>query len=135
MTDKPSVLIVGLVWGKLAINAGINPLTALLEVPNGELIRRPEARSLMGEAALEVANVAEARGIRLPYANPVEQMEQVAQRTAENDSSMLQDIRRGAPTEINAISGAVVREGQRPGVSAPVNRLLWKLVQAKVGGT
>jgi 2-dehydropantoate 2-reductase len=65
----------------------------------------------------------------------VEQMEQVAQRTAENDSSMLQDIRRGAPTEINAISGAVVREGQRLGVSAPVNRILWKLVQAKVGGT
>ncbi|GMQ76728.1 MAG: 2-dehydropantoate 2-reductase [Gammaproteobacteria bacterium] len=131
----PADDIEGLVWGKLAINAGINPLSALLEVPNGELIRRPEARLLMGEAALEVASVAEARGIRLPFANPVEQMEQVAQRTAENDSSMLQDIRRGAPTEINAINGAVVREGQRLGVSAPVNRILWKLVQAKVGGT
>lgn len=125
----------GLVWGKLAINAGINPLTALLEVPNGELIRRPEVRSLMGEAALEVANVAEGRGVRLPYANPVEQIEQVARCTAKNDSSMLQDIRRGAPTEVNAISGAVVREGQRLGVSAPVNKILWKLVQAKVGGT
>jgi len=125
----------GLVWGKLAINAGINPLTALLEVPNGELIRRPEVRSLMGEAALEVANVAKGCGIRLPYANPVEQIEQVARCTAKNDSSMLQDIRRGAPTEVNAISGAVVREGQRLGVSAPVNKILWKLVQAKVGGT
>ena len=131
----PADDIEGLVWGKLAINAGINPLTALLEVPNGELIVRSQARSLMAEAALEVASVAEARGIRLPYANPVEQIEQVARRTADNDSSMLQDIRRGAPTEIDAINGAVVREGQRLGVSAPVNRILWKLVQTKACGT
>jgi len=45
---------------------------------------------------------------------------------------MLQDIRRGAPTEIEAISGAIVREGERAGVSTPINRTLWHLVQGKV---
>lgn len=122
-----------LVWGKLAINAGINPLTALLEVPNGELLERPAARELMGEAARETAAVAQARGVALPYADPTQAVEQVAERTASNLSSMLQDVQRGAPTEVDAISGAVSELGQDSGVATPVNRTLWKLVRAKVG--
>jgi len=56
---------------------------------------------------------------------------QVAAQTAENISSMLQDMRRGAPTEIDAICGAVVRQAERLGLQAPHNRLLWHLVRAK----
>ena len=59
-----------LLWGKLVINAAINPLTALMRVPNGELLRRPSARALMGEAAREAAQVAAAKAIKLPYADP-----------------------------------------------------------------
>jgi 2-dehydropantoate 2-reductase len=44
---------------------------------------------------------------------------------------MLQDIHRGAPTEIDAICGAVVRTGEQLGVETPVNRALWYLVQAR----
>src|SRR5258708_3175590 len=47
-----------LVWGKLVINAAINPLTALLRVPNGELLQRPAARELMHALAEETARVA-----------------------------------------------------------------------------
>lgn len=54
-------------WGKLAISAGINAVTALLDVPNGELLRRPDAQELMETAALEAAEVARAKGIRLPF--------------------------------------------------------------------
>lgn len=122
-----------LVWGKLAINAGINPLTALLEVPNGELLERPAARQLMAEAAAETAKVAQARGVELPYADPTQAVEQVAARTASNLSSMLQDVQRGAPTEVDAINGAVSELGRESGVMTPVNRTLWKLVRAKVG--
>jgi 2-dehydropantoate 2-reductase len=86
----------------------------------------------MHAAALETAQVAEAQGIKLPYDDPAQEVEGVARRTAENDSSMLQDIRRGAPTEVDAINGAVVREGERLGVPTPVNRSLWDLVRAKV---
>ncbi len=123
----------GLLWGKLAVNAGINALTALLEIRNGELLARPDARALMNEAAMETARVAEAKGIKLPYDDPVAQVEQVAERTAENESSMFQDIRRGAPTEVNAINGAVVREGERINLPTPINRVLWHLVLAKIG--
>lgn len=121
-----------LVWGKLAVNAGINALTALLEIPNGALLELPHARVLMNEAAAETTRVAEAMGIKLPYDDPSYQVEGVAARTAENESSMLQDIRRGAPTEVDAINGAVVSEGERQGVPTPVNQVLWNLVRSKV---
>ncbi len=119
-----------LVWGKLAINAAINPLTALLQVPNGELLARPTARDLMGDAAREVAAVAAARGIVLRYQDPAAAAEDVAARTATNRSSMLQDVRRGAPTEIDAICGAVAPAGAEAGVPTPVNQVLWQLVKA-----
>jgi len=121
-----------LVWGKLTINAGINPLTALLEVPNGELIESNAATALMHAAAQEAANIAAARNIELPFTKPARAVDEVARATAENISSMLQDIRRGAPTEIDAISGAIWKEGERLGVPVPISWTLWQLVQAKV---
>lgn len=122
-----------LAWGKLVINAAINPLTALLRVPNGELLERPEARHLMADLAQEVAAVARAEGIRLPFENPVEMVEKVAHKTAANHSSMLQDVLRGAPTEIDAICGAVTQRGKVVGVPTPVNAMCWQLVKAMVG--
>jgi 2-dehydropantoate 2-reductase len=121
-----------LVWGKLAVNAGINPLTALLGVPNGDLLERPAAQDVLAEAVREVVQVAQAKGIRLQMSDPVGVTLDVARRTASNRSSMLQDLERGAPTEIDAISGAISREGSRLGVPAPTNWALWKLVQARV---
>jgi 2-dehydropantoate 2-reductase len=119
-----------LVWGKLVINAAINPLTALLGVPNGELLRRPQAREMMAAAAKETASVATALGINLEMADPVAAAEEVARRTASNHSSMLQDVRRGAPTEIDAICGGIVEAGKRAGVLTPVNHALWCVVKA-----
>ncbi|MBP1694040.1 MAG: hypothetical protein H6Q37_1923 [Chloroflexi bacterium] len=120
----------GLLWGKLVINAAINPLTALLGVPNGELLARPTARALMAAAAREAAAVAVARGIALPFPDPVVAVESIARRTAANISSMLQDVLRGAPTEVDAISGAIVQAGTQTGLPTPVNRTLWQLVKA-----
>jgi 2-dehydropantoate 2-reductase len=57
-------------------------------------------------------------------------VENVAQRTAENLSSMLQDILRGAPTEIDAINGAVVQIAEKKNLHVPVNRTIWRLVNA-----
>jgi 2-dehydropantoate 2-reductase len=119
-----------LVWGKLVVNAAINPLTALLRVPNGELLNRPSARVMMKALADETAAVAFAQRVRLPFSNPIEAAESVARKTAANHSSMFQDVRRGAPTEIDAICGAVARAGERHGVPTPVNRVCWQLVQA-----
>lgn len=126
--------VAGLAWGKLVINAAINPLTALLRLPNGELLQRPDARRLMGLAAAEAAAVGLAQGLNLPFDDPVAAAEDVARRTAANHSSMYQDVQRGRPTEIDAICGAVAQAGERVGVPAPVNRTLWLLVRALGNG-
>lgn len=119
-----------LVWGKLVINASINPLTALLQVPNGELLERPHARTLMKITAIETAEVAAGCGINLPYPDPVLAVESVASRTAANYSSMLSDVMRGFPTEIDAINGAIVQVGEEEGIPTPINHALWLLVKA-----
>jgi 2-dehydropantoate 2-reductase len=119
-----------LIWGKLVINSAINPLTALLRVPNGELLKRPTARALMRALAEETAAVANAENVRLALEDPAAMVEDVARKTATNHSSMLQDIQRGAPTEIEAICGEVVRRGQRHGIPTPLNQACWQLVEA-----
>jgi 2-dehydropantoate 2-reductase len=119
-----------LIWGKLVINAAINPLTALLRVPNGKLLERPTAREMMKALANETAWVAREEKIDLPFADPVAAAEEVALKTASNHSSMLQDILRGAPTEIDAICGAVVKIAQQHQIDTPANWACWKLVKA-----
>lgn len=119
-----------LLWGKLVINAAINPLTALLRLRNGELLERPGAHELLARAAREAAAVATGQGVRLPYPDPVAAVEEVACNTASNHSSMLQDVLRGAITEVEAINGAIVRMGVELGIPTPVNEILWQLVKS-----
>lgn len=119
-----------LAWGKLVINSAINPLTALLKIQNGELLERPSAREVMAELARETARVAYAEEINLPFSDPVAAAEDVARKTAANQSSMLQDVLRGAPTEIDAICGAVVQYGEKHRIPTPANWDCWKLVRA-----
>jgi 2-dehydropantoate 2-reductase len=118
------------VWGKLMVNAAINPLTALLRVKNGELLANPPACELMGKLARETASVAQALGVILPFLVPERAVEEVAQNTSENISSMLQDVRRGAPTEVDFINGAVIRTGRMNKVPTPVNEVIWSLINA-----
>ena len=119
-----------LIWGKLVINCAINPLTALLKVKNGQLLERPSARLMMGKLADETAQVAKAEHIELPFQDPVAAAEDVARRTAANQSSMLQDVLRAAPTEIDAICGAVVKTAEKHGIATPMNWACWQLVKA-----
>ena len=119
-----------LIWSKLVINAAINPLTALLDIPNGELLKRPAARKLMGQLACEAAAVAAAQHIPLTFDEPVQAVEAIAARTASNFSSMLQDLRRGAPTEIEAICGAIIRIGEMYQIETAVNKTIRELVLA-----
>jgi len=120
----------GLVWGKLVINTAINPLTAILKVPNGFILETNESYLIASAIARETAGVALALGIRLPFDDPVGAVEDVLRITASNRSSMFQDVLRGAPTEIDAISGAVVRVGKSCGVPTPLNWMMSQLLSA-----
>jgi len=119
-----------LIWGKLVVSSAINPLTALLRVKNGELLELPSARALMGELARETSAVATNLGVTLSFPDPERTVEEVVQLTAGNLSSMLQDVLRGAPTEIDAINGAIVRLADEKNLQVPVNRTVSSLVKA-----
>ncbi len=120
----------GLIWGKLIVNVGINALAAILKVPNGALAEVTECKRLMTQAVAEAVAVAEARNITLPQPNPQEHVAAVAEATANNRASMLQDILRGAKTEIDVINRAVVRYGESVDIPTPVNRLLSEIIEA-----
>ncbi len=119
-----------LIWGKLVVSSAINPLSALLRIKNGELLERSTARTLMGNLARETAGVAKSLGIVLPFLEPEGAAEEVARQTSENLSSMLQDILRGAPTEIDAINGAIANLAEQNNLQVPVNRTVWGLIKA-----
>lgn len=122
-----------LIWRKLAVNCAINPLSALAGLPNGALLADARLRALAVAAARETADVAAALGIDLG-ADGAELVAEVARRTAANRSSMLQDLDRGAPTEIDAICGAVADRAAALGLSAPVNAWLLAAVRGLEAG-
>lgn len=122
-----------LVWGKLIINVGINALTGILRVPNGQLVEIPAAGELMAQAVAEAVAVCRAKGIELPYDDPLGRVQEVARATATNRASMLQDVLRGVPTEIGVINEAIVREGGRLGLDTPVNQFIVTTIQAIEG--
>lgn len=112
-------------WEKLAVNAGINAVTALARVPNGALADSP-ADAIATEAARETAAAARKQGIDLPDERAVSLVERVARDTAANRSSMHQDISAGRQTEIDAINGYVAETATVP---VPVNETLAGLVR------
>ncbi len=118
------------VWRKVATNAAVNPTTALLGRVNSELLNDAAAARIADALAREVARVATASGVLMPEDDAVKWWRDMAQLTGANRSSMLQDVEAKRATEIDAICGAVYREGQRRGVEAPLNQAMTLLVSA-----
>jgi 2-dehydropantoate 2-reductase len=120
--------IQSLVWNKLFINVGINPVAALTGLKNGHLLDYPETLRLMEALVSEAVAVARKKGI-LIEGNPIEKVKAVAEATRENRCSMGQDFDNRRKTEIDAINGAVVREAERLGISVPYNQMITDLVK------
>jgi len=110
-------------WKKLLVNVGINALTAIHNCPNGELLSRPDLREKLVRAVTEAAQVAEASGVCLSF-DPVAETLEVCRKTRENISSMLQDVRRNRPTEIEMINGEIVRRARMLSIPVPQNERL-----------
>jgi len=120
-------------WEKLAVNAGINATTALARVENGAVLGG-DARPVAAAAARETAEVARNEGVDLSDPAAAEAVERVADATAANTSSMLQDVSEGRRTEIDAINGYVVERADDHAVDVPINRTLAGLVRAWEAG-
>jgi 2-dehydropantoate 2-reductase len=123
-TDMPRRL-----WEKLAVNAGINPTTALSDVENGTAVGT-DLGAIARRAAAETARVAQKEGIDIEETAAERALERVAEATAENASSMRQDVLADRRTEIDSINGHVVDRADAHGIDAPINRTLAGLVRA-----
>jgi 2-dehydropantoate 2-reductase len=118
------------VWRKVATNAAVNPTTALLGYTNAELLNDVAGSRVADGLAAEVARVAAATGVPMGEDEARRWWREMAELTGANRSSMLQDVQAGRPTEVDAICGAVFREGERRGVAAPLNQAMTVLVGA-----
>ena len=125
---------------KLAINACLNPVTTLLNIRNGAILSNTSLnrvhRLLLAEISLVIRNLPELAGlsgVRVRFSP--ERLETlltgVAQKTAENSSSMREDVRRGKNTEVEYINGYIVKRGEQQGVKCVLNYLIMQLVLGK----
>jgi 2-dehydropantoate 2-reductase len=128
METAVSGKVLGLLWDKLLVNVGINALTGITKLHNGQLLDYPEIEELLEKAVSEGVAVAKAKGIALGFDNPVAHTKDICKATAANKSSMLQDILKGRKTEIDTMNGAIVREGKAMGIETPVNLALTNII-------
>lgn len=121
------------IWEKVLVNVAINAPTALARVPNGTLATTDPGRRVLESAVKEAARVARNEGRAVP-ADVVSIALDVARATAENRSSMLQDVEGGRKTEIEQLHGAIVERAEELGLQTPVNRTLADLVRLTEAG-
>lgn len=125
------------IWSKAIFNATMNPLCALTRRTPGFLGANPESRAMITAAIDEGVAVANACGIAVA-AQPIHDLTEVSMTDhANHEASMLQDVKAGRRTEVDAINGAIVEAGREAGVAAPVLETLWRLVkleEAKLEG-
>jgi 2-dehydropantoate 2-reductase len=121
--------VASVLWTKAVVNACFNPLTGLLRVKSGVLGRSEHLLECCRMIVDEAAQVARADGASLDPGALMERVRTVSKNTAENRSSMLQDLEKGGRTEIDAINGWIARLGAEKGIDCPVSRTLALLVK------
>ncbi|CAN7442905.1 2-dehydropantoate 2-reductase [Paenibacillus sp. LjRoot153] len=117
------------IWSKLVINVVINPLTAILRVQNGELLRSTWTLSLMQDLYQEALRLAAAKGVELPV-ELWDTIMAVCEATKTNHSSMLQDIEASRRTEVDYLNGSLVNMGNEIGIELPANSLVYRIIKA-----
>ena len=123
------------IWGKVLYNAALNPLSCLLEVNYGKLLANKQAKTIMEDIVKELFTVVQQKNIGVAWKDAEEYtthlFNQLIPPTRDHFSSMLQDIRKGKQTEIDALNGKVVTLAEELGFDLPINRTLTALVKAK----
>ncbi|MDR6551360.1 2-dehydropantoate 2-reductase [Paenibacillus qinlingensis] len=117
------------IWSKLVINVVINPLTAILRVPNGDLLRSEWSRSLMQDLYEEALKLANLKRIALPD-KLWDTILTVCEETKTNHSSMLQDIEAARQTEIDYLNGRLVKVAEEWDLVLPTHDMVYRMIKA-----
>ena len=126
--------VAGALWAKLIVNCAYNALSAITQLPYGQMVQNAGIPETMRAVVDECLAVARAAGVSIP-GDMQETVPRIAQTMPAQYSSTAQDLSRGKKTEIEHLNGYVVRKGQALGVPTPVNRTLLALVKALEGGS
>lgn len=124
----PEVLTV--IWGKLLRNVAANGVASITGLRSGQMRENPAVMSIVENLVREAAAVATAKGIQLPYDDPLKIVGDFGTLMPAARPSMLQDMLAGRATEIDALNGAIVREGAALGVPTPYNEVVTLFVKA-----
>lgn len=122
--------VAGALWAKLVLNCVYNPLSAITQLPYGEIVNSPglDVPRMMDDIVQECMAVARASGVQLPEGT-AEAVLPLARSMATQVSSTAQDLARGHRSEIDHLNGYVVRRGEALGIPTPANRMLHTLVR------
>ncbi|RKF23162.1 2-dehydropantoate 2-reductase [Altericroceibacterium spongiae] len=121
--------IAAAIWSKAIFNAAMNPLCTLTRRTPGFLGEHEESRAIIRDVVLEGVATANANGVLIEPEPILELTELSARDHADHEPSMLQDIKAGRRTEVDAIDGAIVRAARKTGLTAPATEFLWRMVK------
>lgn len=121
--------ILGRLWSKVIIYAAINPVSAILQVPNGLLTSTMESITLMKRLLDEGKSVANACSVELVYPDLYTELFDACEQSSSNLSPMLQDILNENPTEVDAQNGAICRFAEKHGIQVPTHKTMVELVR------
>ena len=125
---------------RLAIDCVVDPLTAIMECTNGQLLHNiyinRMMRLVLAEISLVLRSLPELQNVphilsRFDPGRLEMHIFNVAAKTSQNDSPMLQDVRAGLPTDISYLNGYVIRKGEELGIRCVMNYMLMQMVNAK----
>lgn len=122
----------GALWAKLVINCAYNALSAIAQLPYGEVVKGAGISGVMRDIVDECLAVARAEGVQLP-GDAHATVRKLVESMPGQYSSTAQDLARGKPTEIDYLNGLVVGRGEALGIATPVNRTLWAVVKLLEG--
>ncbi len=118
-------------WMKLAVNAAINPITAVNFCKNGDIVKSEKLLQQLKSLCLETAQLFKTLSLSIDESSILEEVLSVIQKTANNQSSMLQDIQSGKTTEIEAITGYLLEKARSNKVSLETHKKIYQQIKSQ----
>ena len=119
-----------LIWDKLFTNVSLSALTGVLQVPIGFIASDEYAWNMTVTLIKEALQVAKALGLTFDENEVIEKVRATSINSPDGKTSIYADLKAGRRTEVNTISGAVVRAGEKTGVDVPTHRMIVNMVHA-----
>ena len=123
------------IWDKLFVNTSVSVVSGILQVPQGYLLANPHAWSLVERLAREAVETARSEGFVFKPEKVLEGLHSLLEGARNGYPSIYADLRDGRKTEVDAISGSIVRTGHKNGIPVPSHEMVVELIHAMEGKT